>query len=294
MHKKTLFIFAVTLIANLLVADDPKTIMVFPDANSRMTFFSLHHLHEAQTISKGKGIKVGILDHSFGLKRHGELYSGGKHFVSDDEEFLYDREWHGYWMANVLREVAPEVEIYALNTVPFKDRETHAEAISNAIDWAISQKIDILTYSHASIKPEYKSVLNAALDRAYKAGIITVFIHTGHPGNIMPTGLWTGKDDGREADVNIYHYDYSVIPIPEYLKMKNGEKTWWDPPFLSVSSTSPILGGIVAMMKSLDPDLTSDKCRNILQKTSFPFDFEGRHAPHAINAYEALKEVLAK
>lgn len=294
MYKKTLFIFTVTFIANLLLADDPKTIMVFPDANSRMTFFSLHHLHEAQQISKGKGIKVGILDHSFGLKRHGELYSGGKHFVSDDEEFLYDREWHGYWMANVLREVAPEVEIYALNTVPFKDRETHAEAISNAIDWAISQKIDILTYSHASIKTEYKSVLNAALDRAYKAGIITVFIHTGHPGNIMPTGLWTGKDDGREADVNIYHYDYSVIPIPEYLKMKNGEKTWWDPPFLSVSSTSPILGGIVAMMKSLDPDLTSDKCRDILQKTSFPFDFEGRHAPHAINAYEALKEVLAK
>ena len=119
-------------------------------------------------------------------------------------------------MANTLHEVAPDVDIFALNTVPFDKPETHAEVISKAIDWAISQKIEY-NLSQASIKDEYKPILNAALDRAYKAGIITAFIHTGHPGNIMPTGLWSGKDDGREADVNIYHYDYSIIPIPESL-----------------------------------------------------------------------------
>ena len=196
---KLLPILTFVLLFNPLQSDDPNTIMVFPDANSRMTFFSLHHLHEAQTLSKGKGIKVGILDHSFGLNHHPELYTGGKNFVEGSEEFLTDREWHGYWMANTLHEVAPDVDIFALNTVPFDKPETHAEVISKAIDWAISQKIDILTYSQASIKDEYKPILNAALDRAYKAGIITAFIHTGHPGNIMPTGLWSGKDDGREV-----------------------------------------------------------------------------------------------
>jgi hypothetical protein len=151
-----------------------------------------------------------------------------------------------------------------------------------------------LTYSQAAVGTEYKPIFNAALDRAYKAGIITVFIHTGHPENIMPTGLWSGKDDGREADANIYPYDYSIIPIPEYLKLKNGEKTWWNPPFLSVSSTSPVLAGIIAMMKSLKPSLTASECREILQGTAFPFDFEGKHAPQAIDAYAALKKVLEK
>lgn len=294
MFKKALSVLTAVILIQALRADDPKTIMVFPDANSRMTFFSLHHLHEAQTLSKGKGIKIGILDHSFGMNLHPELYAGGKNFVEGGEEFLTDREWHGYWMANTLHEVAPDVAIFALNTVPFNRRETHAEVIAKAVDWAISREIDILTYSQAAIEAEKKPVLNASLDRAYKAGIITVFIHTGHPGNIMPTGLWAGMDDGREADVNIYHYDYSIIPIPEYLKLKNGEKTWWNPPFLSVSSTSPVLGGIVAMMKSLDPGLKSDDCRAILRETSFPFDFEGRHAPHAVDAYAALKRAAKK
>jgi hypothetical protein len=57
MIKKILTLLAVVLIANLLYSDDPSTIMVFSDANSRLTFFSLHHLHEAQTLSKGKGVK---------------------------------------------------------------------------------------------------------------------------------------------------------------------------------------------------------------------------------------------
>lgn len=292
--KKVFLILALLLLFKPMFSDDPRSIMVFPDANSRMTFFSLHRLYEAQGLSKGKGVKVGILDHSFAMKSHPQLYAGGENFVEGGEEFLTDQEWHGYWMANTLHEVAPEAEIFALNTVPFEKPETHAEILAKAIDWAISHKIDILTYSQAAIKKEYKPILNAALDRAHRAGIITVFIHTGHPGNIMPTGLWPGKDDGREADVNIYHYDYSTVPIAEYQKMRNGEKTWWNPPFLSVSSTSPVLGGIVAMMRSIKPTMGAKECRSILQETSFPYTFEGERAPHAVDAFAALKKTIEK
>jgi len=271
--------------------DGSDSVIIFPDANNRLTYFSLHHIREAQTLSKGKGVKVGILDHSFGMDLHPDLYSGGKHFVGDDEEFLTKREWHGYWMALALRSVAPEAEIYALNTVSFKNRENNAKAVSNAIDWAVKQHIDVLTYSQEAIQGETKRIFNAALDRAHKAGIITVFINTGHPANITPTGLWAGQVDGREADINIYHYDYSVIPVKEYFKLKKGENTWWNPPFLSVSSTSPVLGGVVAMMKSLDPKITSGQCRKILIETSHSIEFEGEHAPRVLDAFSAIKKV---
>lgn len=267
--------------------------MIFPDANSRHTYFTLHNIREAQALSKGKGCKVGILDHSFGMELHPKLYSGGRNFVSDDDEFLTKREWHGYWMAKTLREIAPEVEIYALNTYSFEDLNSTVEAISKAIDWAIQRQIDVLTYSHAAVTSEARQLFNDALDRAHSSGIITTFIHTGHPGNIMPYGLFPGEDDGREPDIHILHYDYSVVMVDEYWKLKDGQASWWNPPFLSFSSTSPVLAGVVSMMKSLNPNLKSDQYRKLLRETACPLEFEGRQVPRALDALAAVKQAKA-
>ena len=58
--------------------------LVFGDANSPDTYFTLHNVAKAHEISKGKGIKVGILDDSFGYNRHPDLYSGGADFAGKD------------------------------------------------------------------------------------------------------------------------------------------------------------------------------------------------------------------
>ncbi|MHB1459345.1 MAG: S8 family serine peptidase [Armatimonadota bacterium] len=273
--------------------DESRLAMIFPDANSRHTYFTLHNIREAQVFSKGKGCKVGILDHSFGIELHPELYSGGKNFVSDDDEVLAKHESHGYWMTKTLREIAPEVEIYALNTYSFEDPDSHAEIISRAIDWAIQQHIDVLTYSHAAVTGEARQIFDDALNRAHSSGIITTFIHTGHLGNIMPYGLFPGEDDGREPDIHILHYDYSVVMVDEYWKLKDGEPTWWNPPFLSFSSTSPVLGGVVSMMRSVNPNLKSDQCRKLLRETAYPLEFEGRQVPRALDALAAVKQAKA-
>lgn len=275
-----------------VLADDPNSVVVLPGANSRETYFTMHRIKEAHSITKGKGCKIGILDHSFGMQLHPNLYTGGKNFVLDSDDFLNKREWHGYWMALVLHEIAPEAEIYALNTYSFKDPKSRVNAISKAIDWAIEQKIDILTYSHAAVDVEQQKVFNEALDRAHAAGIITTFIHTRHPGNIMPTGLFAsfGQDDGREPDINVLHYDYTVIFINEYRKLQFGAKTWWNPPFQSISSTSPVLGGVVALMKSVRPSIKLDQCRKFLRETARPMEFEGKKPPRVLDAFAAVQK----
>jgi subtilisin family serine protease len=272
-----------------LLANDP-SVLVFPGANSRENYFTLHNIKAAQLLSKGNGVKVGILDHSFATELHPKLYAGGQNFVKGNEELLTRKEWHGYWMATVLREIAPEVKIYALNTYVFDGLKARAEAMAKAIDWAIEQKLDILTYSAEVFMGEPRKILDNALDRAHKANIITTFIHTGHPGNILPSGLWSGNDDGREPDVNVLHYDYSVVFIDEYRKAMAGEKTWYRP-FFSVSSTSPVVGGVVALMKSLKPGLTPAQCRKILRETAKPMDFEGERPLRVLDALAALQEV---
>lgn len=288
-----IFIFPLIIffiLSGHLRGDDPNSVLVFPGANSRDTYFSLHKIREAQFSSKGKGIKVGILDHSFGIDLHPKLYAGGKNFVKDKEEFLTNREWHGYWMATVLREIAPEAEIYALNTYDFSGVEARAEAMADAIDWAIEKKLDVLTYSAAAFKGEARKILDKALDKAHRANIVTTFIHTGHPGNILPSGLWGGPDDGREPDINVLHYDYSVVFIDEYRKAMAGDKTGYQP-FFSLSSTSPVVGGVVALMRSLKPGLTPAQCQKILRETARPLDFEGEKPLRVLDAAAALEQV---
>jgi len=265
--------------------NDP-SVLVFPGANSRDTYFTMHNIREAQAISQGKGCKIGILDHSFGMANHPELYAGGKNFVEDSDEFLIKREWHGYWMAVTLREIAPQAEIYALNTHSFKSPTSNAKAIARAIDWAIENHLSVLTYSHAAINGDQRKILDSALDRAHKAGIVTTFIHTGHPGNILPSGLWSGSDDGREPDVNVLHYDYTVVKVhwkENKVPIKN--------PFYSNSSMSPVVGGVVALMKSLRPDLSPEDCQKIIRETSHPINYRGETPPRVLDALAAIKYV---
>jgi hypothetical protein len=266
--------------------------LVFPDANSRPTSFSVHNLHRARELAYGAGVKVGILDHSFGLDAHPELYAGGENFQTGMWGETYrEQSHHGYWMALALHEVAPAAEIYALNTYSGDEKERVA-AMVQAIDWAIAEQLDVLTYSARGFSPEARAILDPAVERAHAAGIITTFIHYDHPGNIFPTWLGPERGDGggREADLNLFHYDYRVVFIDEYRAHAAGDTAAARGyvPFLSLSSTSPLTAGMVALMRSLDPSLTAEDCRRILVETSRPMEFEGRYAPRVPDAYAAL------
>ena len=69
-------------------------------ADSRDTYFTVHNIHPAHDLTTGAGAKVGILDYSFGLDSHPELYAGGENFqAGEGEEESPTQCHHGYWMA---------------------------------------------------------------------------------------------------------------------------------------------------------------------------------------------------
>ena len=265
----------------------------FPNANSRQTYFTIHSIWEAWSISRGAGIKIGILDHSFGYDVHEGLYAGGENFQTGEwGEGYRTVSHHGFWMASTLREVAPDVEIFALGTYS-SDEASKVDAMVRAIDWAIEHDLDILTYSAARFSPGDRVRLDAAVDRAHAAGIITTFIHYPHPGNILPTGIVPRSgDDEREPDVNICHYDYSVIFTGPYLQwLETGEADGYRP-YLSISSTSPVTAGFVAMLKSVRPELTGDECRRILRQTSRRYTLNGSSGEHTVDIAAALESLM--
>ena len=270
-------------------------IIRFPNANSRQTYFTIHNIWEAWEFSKGAGVKVGILDHSFGFGQHEGLYAGGENFQTDEwGEYFSESSHHGFFMASTLREVAPEVEIYALGTYS-SDESAKVDAMVRAIDWAIEHDLDVLTYSAAQFSEESRSKLDRAVERALEHGIVTTFIHYPHPRNLLPT--WMGGpsgDDEREADVNVLHYDYSVVFTQRYAEwLESGPKSGYRP-FLSVSSTSPVTAGFVAMLRSVAPAMTPEQYKRVLVETSRPMDFEGHRSQRVVDVAAALRSVTQK
>jgi hypothetical protein len=287
-----LLLIAVTSLTLLFLCKSPNSdipfALVFPGANSRPTYFSTHNIGAAHAVNRGEGIKVGILDHLFGTELHPELYAGGTNFLGEDGLWkLEDKDEHGYWMALVLKEIAPGVEVYALNTSQ-RDEIERAEAMAEAIEWAIANDLDVLTYSNAPFSAEARRLLDPAVEKAHAAGIVTAFIHYGHPGNVLPGALSIAPEDGREPDVNVLHYDYSVVFVKEYAKVQAGGKSDWYRPFLSMSSTSPVTAGVVAMIMKADPTLTPSQIQTLLRSTSKPIDWHGQEIPRCLDAAAAV------
>jgi len=271
-------------------------VLLFPGANSRETYFSIHNIRPAHAMTQGAGTRVGILDHSFGLDVHPELYAGGENFQSGDWGDSYRHQsHHGYWMALTLREIAPATEIYALNTYS-SDEGERVEAMVRAIDWAIEHDLDAITYSARAVSPAARSVLDPAVERAVAAGVAVVFIHYPHPLNLFPSWIGPGSgDDERDPDLNIFHYDYTMVFADRYVAFMNGDEDGRQGyrPFLSLSSTAPVTAGFIALLKSVDPTLTPADCKRILMQASRPMAYEGMQGARVPDGFEAVRSVWA-
>jgi hypothetical protein len=276
-------LLAVSLLANgflyLKPSQEAFIVVDFPNANSRETYFSIHRIAEAHKLSKGEGVKVGILDWGFGFQEHEGLYAGGRDFSDNAENFNGTSE-HGYWMATVLKEIAPACEVYALGTYVPESEEQWVDALIAAMDWSAANGIDILTLSHQPITEKNKARFDEAVNRANANNIVTTFIHCDNPNNILPYGLIDAKESryNREPDINIFHYDYNTLFVSQYLEYKEKGPISGGVniiPYFSFSSMSPVTAGFIAILKGIDDSLTPAEYKDILVETSYSRRFEG-------------------
>ncbi len=267
----------------------------FPDANTRPTYDYYHHINEAHNYATGKGIKVGIIDKYFAYSEHKKLYSGGIDFTGNNSDFENVGE-HGLWMATTLKEIAPDANIFALNA-RCSDQKTEKVAIIKAIDWAIENKIDILTYSAEQFRQEDRAEIDAEVLKAVQNNITIIFLHYDLAENLLPYGFFPKSSEGyaRESDVNIYHYDYNLLLIQNYENYINNGREYadrGDMPYFSFSSMPPVLAGIVAMMKEKNSELTNHMIKEILVATSRELTYNNYKVEHVVDAVSAIKKAI--
>lgn len=269
----------------------------FPDANSRENYYSMHNIEEAHQISTGSGVKVGILDWGFGFEEHEGLYAGGKDFTTysyHEDNFNHTSE-HGFWMAQTLKEVAPNAEVYALGTFVPDSEEEWVDAMIDAVHWAMDEGIDILTLSHQEISDENRQRFDAEIDKAVEQGIVTAFIHYDNPNNILPWGIWSDGGEeyyDRAEDINIFQYDYNTLFLDNYreaVKDPEFEGNYKDQLYTSVSSMSVVTAGFVAMLEEVDDTLTPAEYKAILVETSRPMEYAGERAEHVADIEAAVR-----
>jgi minor extracellular protease Epr len=139
----------------------------------------------------GKAVKVAILDS--GISPHPDLkISGGKSFVSYTNSFA-DDNGHGTHVAGIVSAlnngigtigVAPDANLYAIKVLDSNGNGYLSDIISG-INWAISNKMDIINLSLGSL--DHSPLLQYIVDKAYNSGILIVAAG-GNGGNEQGTG----------------------------------------------------------------------------------------------------------
>ena len=157
--------------------------------------------------------------------------AGGVAFAPDghEEPDYTDRLGHGTAVTAVIREQAPEAEIFAVKI--FHDRlATRIEPLIAALDWCVQNRVQVVNLSLGTNNPAHEPALRAAVGRLAAAGVRLVAAHEWLPGTIpgvLPVALdWecprgeyrtTTLPDGR----TLYHASGYPRPIPGVPPKKN-------------------------------------------------------------------------
>ncbi|AND42267.1 cell wall-binding repeat-containing protein [Cytobacillus oceanisediminis] len=241
--------------------------------------------------STGKGVKVAILD--TGISVHEDLtIAGGRSFVEYTDSF-HDDNGHGTHVAGIIGAadnnkgivgVAPDSRLYAVKVLD-KTGSGFVSNIIKGIDWAITNKMDIINLSLVSAGSS--TALKAAIDKAANAGIFVVA---------------AGGNDGRKegtGDTVSYPAKYpTVIGVAAVDELNNrgefsatGNGIELSAPGVNITSTIPnneyasydgtsmaaaFVSGKLALLKELFPFASNSWIRNKIKENTRDLGEKGK------------------
>ena len=265
----------------------------------KTNFIKFSRIDKAWKYTKGKGTKVAILDWLFDMSLEASNKYCNPTSLIPGESIGTAEPWHGEWMAEIVHRIAPEAKIIPIRARSSRktdktsksERQAHEKYIIKGIYFAADQETVAVTNSMGPVK--HSDDLRTAIDYAEEKG--TVFI------NVHPEYIAYTKDDYKEVDPDkldkrIIHP--GLISVPKYpAKPELGRDVYvWpyqiDPKYKDgwgYSNGPPIVAGVVALMKSVNPDLTCQEIRSIIAKSAYTWE-----GFKVLDAEAAVKEALKR
>jgi len=258
--------------------------------NEATDLINFSNIDKAWDLSKGEGVVVAIMDWSFDMK--GKTKSKYVHPVSMVEGEIIGnmKPWHGEWMAQTINRVAPKVKIIPIRTRSLKKR-SFQEYVADAIRYAADHGAVAVTSSMGQLL--YTDEIKKAIDYAENKGMVFVDVH---PELIEQDDGSKISCSGNTCDPRIIHT--GIVSVEKYPAEPDSLRqvyTWpyeIDPVYQDgwgYSNGPPIVGGVIALMKSINPDLHPDDIRRILKETAtLKNGFNVLNAEAAVKASKAL------
>ncbi|GAB1306512.1 minor protease Epr [Bacillus altitudinis] len=252
--------------------------------------YNLQKLNVKQAIKEGvtgKNVKVAVLD--TGIFPHEDLkVAGGKSFVDYTSSYK-DDEGHGTHVAGTIGAlnndygtvgVASGVKLYAVKVLD-KKGEGDLYSLLRGIDWAISNKMDIINLSLGF--EDNIPILRSAVDEAYKKGLLVVAA-SGNDGkkngisypaaynSVIAVSATTDKDKLASISNTGKGIEFSAPGenvISTYLK----NEYWYA---TGTSQAAPHVTGMLALLKQLHPKKTNVQLRTLLRSYTVDLGAKGK------------------
>ncbi|OMP66643.1 S8 family peptidase [Domibacillus epiphyticus] len=239
----------------------------------------------------GKGIKVAVVD--TGVAPHDDLVlAGGKSFV-DYTASYNDDNGHGTHVAGIIgaednsfgtKGVAPDADIYAVKALN-KDGSGNLSSILAGIDWAITNKMDIVNLSLGT--ETHSEIFKSMVDKAYANGVLVVAA-AGNDGTADGSGDTVDFPARYDSAIAVAATDSSnkraafsstgnmveiaapgVSIVAPYLNNGYARSS-------GTSMAAPYVAGQLALLKQANPAMTNAALRSKLTETSKDLGTAGR------------------
>ncbi|WP_083632252.1 S8 family peptidase [Domibacillus antri] len=239
----------------------------------------------------GKGIKIAVVD--TGVAPHDDLViAGGQSFVDYTASYS-DDNGHGTHVAGIIgaednqfgtKGVAPDADIYAVKALN-KDGSGHLSSILAGIDWAITNKMDIVNLSLGT--QTHSDIFKSMVDNANANGVLVVAA-AGNDGTADGSGDTVDYPARYESAIAVAAVDSSynrasfssagstveiaapgVSIVAPYLNNGYARSS-------GTSMAAPYAAGVLALLKQVNPTMTNAELRSKLTESSKDLGTAGR------------------
>lgn len=257
-------------------------------------------------------VVVGVIDTGIDLSHEdlrNKIAPGGYNFIFDNYD-LYDLHGHGTAVSGVVAAEANNgrgitgvtgpvnIKILPLQAGSF-DGTMYRSDIIRAVEYAIDQDVDVINLSVGNDK--YSAIEDAAIQKAIAKGITVVaaagndgdgsynypasFQNVISVGSISRTGIISGFSN--------YNDQVDFVAPGEYIYTSKPNNSY---DYASGTSFStPIVSGIVCLMKAVDPSMTRQEIIRILAEESLDKGEPGKDSYYGhglVNAQDSLNKLI--
>lgn len=190
-----------------------------------------------------------------------------------------------------------DIRILPLKTASY-DGESYVSDVIKAIDYAITQNVDVINLSMGS--ESYSNIENAAIQRAIQKGIVVV-ASAGNEGraiyeypasydNVISVGSMSKNN--TVSQFSNYNDKVDVVAPGEdiYTCHLNNSYKFVD----GTSFSAPVIAGIAAFLKSINPSLTRNQIEYIIQTSATdrgPAGKDNYYGYGAANFFDAVRQI---